>query len=154
VAIVALVGCESTVDAGKLQDKIKDGAKELGVKSVSCPSGQKMKSGVKFECTMELDDGQKVVYNVEVTDPKEGGVSWKANGLIVPIAAFIEDAKKQLELSSIDCPKKVIVVASGKEESITCKGSGGKEVSFTLDDKGKWKAKTSGGEAPAPAGEE
>lgn len=151
----AVTGCETRVDNVKLEKAIASDVKGWPVKSVACPSGKKMKAGEKFTCTLELQDGQQVVFNVEVTGAKDGEVSWKSASGVIPVSAFADDLKKQLDLGSLDCPKKAIVIASGKQESLTCKmtkaGSSG-EVTVTMDDTGKWKATARGaGAAPEAA---
>src|SRR5690242_18458942 len=77
VSAVALVGCTSTIDNGKLQDKIKSDLVASGATnvSVSCPSGVEAKQGKSFTCTAKctLPSGQSSSGTVSVEQTSNNG---------------------------------------------------------------------------------
>jgi NAD(P)H-hydrate repair Nnr-like enzyme with NAD(P)H-hydrate epimerase domain len=79
-AAFGFAGCgETTIDNGKLQDKIKTGVTEqtgAKVKSVNCPSGVKAEKGKTFTCDITAANGQTGKITVTQSDSK-GNVTWK-----------------------------------------------------------------------------
>lgn len=75
---LGLTACEGSIDSKKLAEGIEKEvkSKNVPVKAVTCPENIKIKKDGKFDCSIELSDGTKVVVNVVMKD-EAGNVEWK-----------------------------------------------------------------------------
>ncbi len=82
VLAVGLAGCGG-VDDGKLEDQISKQVEKQGgkVASVDCPSGEKLKKGNTFTCTLKTAKGQSFPIRVNIVSEDDGG---KAQYVIPP----------------------------------------------------------------------
>ena len=138
------VGCMN-LDAKKLEDNIKDTLKDKGVtlKSLTCPKDRKMKTGDKFTCDGETDDGDKVVFDVEQTS-SSGDVKWNLRGAIIQADDLGDSIESKIGSSAdVKCPDKAMILPKGKK--LTCDvvvdGKKDKVELKAIDDKGTvdWK---------------
>ena len=74
--LVLAAGCGSadTIDHKKAEElarKVADSGR-VRLKSVSCPSGQKLKKGATFDCDLVYAEGTKGTITIHQTDDKGG----------------------------------------------------------------------------------
>lgn len=69
-AMLALAGCDKTIDSGDLENKLSENIKQQAGQSVTadCPSDIKAKKGKTFDCTITLQNGNKVKAKVTLED--------------------------------------------------------------------------------------
>ena len=69
--VFAFAACNK-VDNEDMAKKIKEQLTTNGVtvKDVSCPSGQSIKEGTKFDCTVKVDDSMTVPIHIEIMKDK------------------------------------------------------------------------------------
>jgi hypothetical protein len=65
--VVAATACKSTVDNGKLEQRVRERVRELGVNvtRISCPDGVRAIPGEKFACQVEIEG--KKTYTLDFT---------------------------------------------------------------------------------------
>ncbi|MBW4525725.1 MAG: DUF4333 domain-containing protein [Phormidium tanganyikae FI6-MK23] len=111
--LVALAGCDKTLDTAKIGDTIKSDITKQGgtsIKSVICPDNIKPEAGKEFECTGILDSGAGFVISVRQQD-LQGNIFWEASsvkGLLNMSqlqTEFEQGLKKEIGQASIDCGK-------------------------------------------------
>ena len=78
VAVVALAGCEKTLETDSIEPQIKDTLTKQGLKvgSVDCPGDVTAKKDDKFECDVKMSDGETIKIEVTQTDD-EGQVTYQ-----------------------------------------------------------------------------
>src|SRR4051812_22006889 len=127
LACVLLVAGCNQIDKDKAEATIRDGLKEkkLVLKSVDCPSGQKIEKGAKFSCNVETDT-QKLVVDVEQLDA-EGTVKWQLRGLVLDHKVFGDALEKDVGGGiALDCGDKSDVINKGTVFSCASKHPDGK----------------------------
>src|SRR5438270_13275535 len=77
-----------------------------------------MKSGDKFTCDGETDEGDKVVFDVEQTS-SSGDIKWNLRGAILQADDLGDSIETKIgESADVKCPDKAIILPKGKK--ITC----------------------------------
>ncbi len=78
VAVIALAGCEKSLETDSIEPQIKDTltAQGLKVSSVDCPGDVTAKKGEKFECEVKTSDGETTKVEVTQTDD-DGRVTYQ-----------------------------------------------------------------------------
>ena len=143
LGLALVAGCEKTLETKNIQTKIESEVKSRSwpMKSVSCPPKVKAKKGDKFTCTVELEDGQTVTMGV-VQQDEVGNCNIDSASTVIPLAGLLDDFKKQLNVDTIDCPKKAVIFPPGTETKLKCKvtrATATGELTLSVDDKGKAK---------------
>jgi hypothetical protein len=143
-AVVALVGCESTIDHAKIETNIREELKSKGVTmaTLTCPDKIVAKAGGTFQCSGTDDDGTATTFTVTMKDA-QGSISWELDGAIIGMAKLGDDMEAKLSASSgkkvdVKCPAKSMIAKTGCKFTcdLTSDGAPGK-IDFTcVDDKG------------------
>ena len=150
-ALALLVAGCGKLDNKKIEDNIKSTLKGKGItmKSIDCPTDRKLKSGDKFTCTGESDDGTKCTFDVEQTDGS-GDIKWNLRGSILQADDLGDSIEKKMgENVDVQCPDTTIILPKGKtiDCDVVVDGKKEKVAIKALDNDGTvdWKVGPGGG---------
>ena len=148
--VSALTGCTKTIDATKGEEEISKAVRvQAGaqVKSVECPTGEKIEKGATFTCKVTAKDGTTGDVLVTQKDDK-GNVRFNAPFIHMDEAeaAIVEQIKAQVKdvgEVTVDCPD---IVVGEPGAPFKCDGKAGTSVFIVngvqTDGKGKFTFKT------------
>ena len=149
-AAALLAGCTKTFDNKEMQDKIQKDAAAQGIKlaSVTCPAGQPMKEGAKFDCTCTDTKGTTGTIQVDVPN-SHGRFEWKLQSKFMRMNVVGDSleanlSKKLNQVVDVVCPQDNILVKKGVSFSCDVKvGSKTEKITLTAkaDDGSDWDEK-------------
>jgi len=145
-----LAGCNKTFDNKEMEGSIqKDVSKQgLNLASVSCPPGQPMKEGTKFQCTCTDKKGTQGAIDVLVPN-SSGRFEWQLKNKfmrmnIVGDSLEANLGKKLNAVVDVVCPEENILIKKGVSFSCDVKvGAKTEQITLTAkaDDGSDWDEK-------------
>ena len=148
-SLLALPACSHKIPKDKLEASVKSAFEKanLKFKSLSCPADKELKAGDKFECTGELEEGQKATVTVTQKDDK-GSLAYDVVGSVEQESAIAEFVTKKSGVKTeLTCPKKIAILRKG--DTFTCGMTQGAEKGKLVatgleDDKVNYKVELDG----------
>ena len=152
IAASLLPGCTKHIDNKDLETNIQKDTTSKGVNlaSVSCPEGQPMREGTKFECSCTDKKGTQGTFDVQVVNG-HGRIEWKLrnkfmNMRIVGDSLEANLSKKLNQVVDVVCPAENILIKTGISFSCDVKvGDKMQQITLTAkaDDGSSWDEKFS-----------
>jgi hypothetical protein len=150
MTISLLTACTKTIDNKELEADIQKDTATKGVRltSVTCPAGERLREGTKFECSCVDKHGTQGTFDVEIANG-HGRVEWKLrnkymNMRIVGDSLEANLSKKLNQVVDVVCPEDNILIK--KDVSFTCDvkvGAKAEQITLTAksDDGSSWDEK-------------
>ncbi len=137
LCLLTIPSCKPRLDAKKIEKSIGSEfeAKDIKLRSITCPANVPIKQGDKFDCEASDSEGQSLVVHVEQTD-NAGSISWKLDGMIINMQKVGDSIEAKVGQSAdVKCPEMNMILRVN--ESFTCDATiagGPHKVAITLTD--------------------